>query len=105
MPINPFVRSRNTSTGGSKMTPGDQIVALFGFIGLHELRNVFLPAESLPSESLPAESDASGDITSTPTADSDCNSESTPAQRRGRKAATHRWRSSPSSPPVAAPDR
>ena len=36
MPINTTVRARDTATGTSKMSPADQMVALFGFIGLHE---------------------------------------------------------------------
>lgn len=41
MPINPNVRTRNHLTGGSKMTPGDQITAIFEFLGLHEMAPVF----------------------------------------------------------------
>jgi hypothetical protein len=38
MPINTKTRARDTTTGTSKMAPGDQMVALFGFIGLHGCR-------------------------------------------------------------------
>ncbi|WP_028650212.1 hypothetical protein [Nocardioides halotolerans] len=44
MPINPDVRSRDNATGSSRMTNSDQIVALHGFIGLHQLAPVFEPA-------------------------------------------------------------
>jgi hypothetical protein len=76
MPINPFARSRSTLTGGSKMTPGDQIVALFGFVGLHELGTVFLAAERGTAEA----------VTSVQPLYSRCEMRSKPQRRRGRKA-------------------
>lgn len=83
MPNDTNARNRDTATGSAKKDDHSQIVDLFGFIGLHELADVFKPDPELEAEpELGAEPEAGeGDGAEAGDADGE------PTRRRGRSCA------------------
>ena len=50
MPINTSVRTKDPYTGTAKMADANQFIAVFGFIGLHELKSAFETSGDQPKK-------------------------------------------------------